>query len=570
MSDPTTMPTFALKSVSGPDPFTPQASPSQAFWGEVVTRLREILHPETVPKTLGDEPIYEKPCPTGVLIGQMGVIHYASHRQMLRVVLHSIEDSPIEKSGRCSVEMVVEFDDSTLVIPDLTIEIPVYATGMPDIALTIRSWDSLDDAMIEERCVYSRALIGKDRIPELVHFVLNRARRHRAACQESANMMQFDSGPNAAPVDEQVRRFMEAPRRAVSPVKALAPGRPTPKTARRTGETGAPAARQAPDPDAGPLGDALADEKTVEPLFPDFDPGPPGTRTEITLYDLDAIRREIAIAQPEDPTDRQVPGQTKMMERLHKLGTAGARRWLEHANATMIAGIEAVGARAPHFADVTDFVLMHARASLNTGTPMRLPPLLIVDEPGTGKTWYLSRLANALALPFTSLSMAGITTGDTIQGNNPSWRNSAQGIVSKLLLANPIANPVIFIDEFDKGTGAHGVQGSPYRPYYSALEPMNAEQFVDEFLGLAMNAAHILWVLAANDIDPLPSPIRSRVTQLKLQPMTTAHRITVAHSIYAEANARLNAWYDPRSAPRPSPSSRRQRRDGCARPSTVR
>ena len=555
MSDPTPMPTFALKAADGPDPFTPRASPSHAFWGLLVTQLREIVNPGSTPETVGPEPIYERPCPVGLLQGHLGVIHYPSHRLLLSVSLRPIKDSALREDGRCEVGLVVRFDDSALAIPNLVFQVPALPTGIPDITVSIRGRANGNGPIVEESGLYTRAFTGEDRFPDLVRFILARAHAHREACQTAANMVQLDLGPNAAPIEEQIRGVTEAANRRAAPSEALAPLSPKEPEPRdpeaRDWRFGTARRDTSPRPavslDLG--GDEIPDETPVEPLFPDFDPGPPEARTEITLYDLDTIRRELAVAAPPECGERQGPSQTKMLDRLHKLGPDAARRWLEHANAAMLAGIAAIGELAPHFADVTDFVLVHARASINTGTPMRLPPLLIVDEPGTGKTWYLSRLARALGLPFTTLSMAAITTGDTIQGNHPSWRNSAQGVVSKLLLAEPIANPFIFIDEFDKPTGSHGVQGSPYRPYFSALEPANAEGFVDEFLGIPINSAHILWVMAANDIEPLPGPIRSRVTQVKLQPMTMENRLAVAHSIYAEANARLKSWYDPEISP---------------------
>jgi hypothetical protein len=298
------------------------------------------------------------------------------------------------------------------------------------------------------------------------------------------------------------------------------------------------------DPDCDDA-DIEEPENAPEPFFPDLDAVAMDGKTPIQIYDLAALRRELAVRPPDEGKDRHDPGQTKTIARLYKLGEAGARRWLEHGNATMLAAIEDVGRRAPHFAAMTTHIHRHVRASINTGTPLRLPPTLIVDEPGTGKTWYLSRLAKALGVPFATLSMAAVTTGDTIQGSHPVWRNSSQGLVSKLLLTEPIANGIVFVDEFDKPTTQGDARGGLYRPYYAALERENARTFTDDFLGIALDASHLLWVLAANEIDPLPDPIRDRITQVKLAPMTLESRRSVACSIYESCNADLKNWYAP-------------------------
>lgn len=526
------------------DPFTPDYSPSQALWANLVTLLPEMITELLVPDAHGINPRYEPAHAVGFLLGDIGIVRFPDHRLSIGVDLFTLAERPdAPREERQCVTVRVRFDDPAQAIPEMSLLLLVSRDGIPDSVLL--------QGMEEVR--YSDATVLTERLRDLVKGLIRRGQFYR-----SAYRLSVQAYPDMAPDGAQHRAAAPATRydgftEGPAPQDAAAKAAPEPGTSGRDtwrvrSVDGTPLIDGPIQ--AGPsetLYDA-DDAPHVPPLFPDLDPASLAGKTEIQLYDLAALRRELAVRPPDDDNDRYGPSHTKMLDRLNRLGPDGARRWLAHATPEMIAAVAAVGARAPHFAPVTDLVLDHARASHNTGTPMRLPPLLIIDEPGTGKTWYLTRLAQALGVPFTTVSMAAVTTGDTIQGSHPGWRNAAQGVVSKLLIAEPIANGMIFVDEFDKPTGAQGVQGSLYRPYYAALERENARRFTDEFLGIAIDASHLLWTLAANDIAPIPAPIRDRTTQVTLAPMTIAHRRVVAQSIYATCNVALRDWYEPEMA----------------------
>ena len=64
-----------------------------------------------------------------------------------------------------------------------------------------------------------------------------------------------------------------------------------------------------------------------------------------------------------------------------------------------------------------------------------------------------------------------------------------------------------------------------------------------------MDASAISWVLAGNDLAPLPGPVRDRLTVIDVPPMSEAHLAAVVASIYAEANAAKNGFFDPQIEP---------------------
>lgn len=200
-------------------------------------------------------------------------------------------------------------------------------------------------------------------------------------------------------------------------------------------------------------------------------------------------------------------------------------------------------ARAPHLTDLASLVLTHLRSSKTIGLAVRLPPVLLVGEPGLGKSWFLSRLGAALGLPFRRYAMNSSTLAEGLQGAHPSWRNSQPGLVARTLLYEKAANPIFFIDEVDKAN-ANGYNGDPYRAFYSLLDHSDATAFVDEFLGFPMDASNALWIMAGNDLSVLPEPILDRVRILTVSEPDSAHHFDIAASIYTEANERYRCFFD--------------------------
>ena len=65
------------------------------------------------------------------------------------------------------------------------------------------------------------------------------------------------------------------------------------------------------------------------------------------------------------------------------------------------------------------------------------------------------------------------------------------------------------VDEIDKARGEHAYD--PLGALYSLLEHDTAEQFVDEFAEVAVDASQLIWVATANDDRTIPEPILNRV-----------------------------------------------------------
>ncbi len=278
----------------------------------------------------------------------------------------------------------------------------------------------------------------------------------------------------------------------------------------------------------------------------------------VALYELSDVRDAIGASRATDDVDfdgdpgprpaaEPQTGQVAYLRAILGRGEAGRWRDLARPDPAQVEALDALDERAPHMAELTDMVRRNLRAAMAMSMPISLPAVMLVGEPGFGKSWYVGHLAEALGLPVRHHPMNAATLGEGLLGAHPVWREARPGLVGRTLLLERIANPLILVDEFDKPVAHNGED--PYRPFYTVLEPEGARHLVDEYLGFGMDASHVLWILAGNSLDPVPRPIADRLTVVTVPPMDEGHLAAVAASVYAEANAARRDYFDPMPEP---------------------
>ena len=222
----------------------------------------------------------------------------------------------------------------------------------------------------------------------------------------------------------------------------------------------------------------------------------------IALYSLDKARAALGVGGSDLA---ELPQDTEHQARLGAIidkGEAGRWRSLLAPPSEAVTEVAKLLERAPHFDEFGSLLTMHLRSADVIGLPTHTPPVLLVGEQGLGKSWLLSRLGAVLGLPYRRYVMSSSSLSEGISGSHPSWRNAAPGLVARTLLTESSANPLLFVDEVDKGA-QHFHNGDPHRPFYALLDPVDGHEFVDEFLGFPIDASHVLWVMAANDTAPI-------------------------------------------------------------------
>ena len=193
----------------------------------------------------------------------------------------------------------------------------------------------------------------------------------------------------------------------------------------------------------------------------------------------------------------------------------------------------------PNFSEVLDDLKKHIALCADSRDSMEVPPMLLLGEPGIGKTHFGRRIAQLLSTGFGFVSMSSMTAGWVLSGASSQWKNARPGKVFDTLLNGSYANPVMVVDEIDKAGGDH--QYDPLGALYSLLEPDTATQFIDEFVEIPIDASSVVWIATANERSRIPEPILNRMNVYDIDAPDHHGARRIAQSIYAEIR-RTHDW----------------------------
>src|SRR5690606_38279229 len=140
---------------------------------------------------------------------------------------------------------------------------------------------------------------------------------------------------------------------------------------------------------------------------------------------------------------------------------------------------DALADELPNFGEVLDDLRKQLALCLETEDTLELTPMLLLGEPGIGKTHFARRLSQLLGTGYGFVSMSSLTAGWILSGASSQWKNARCGKVFDTLVHGDYANPVLVVDEIDKA--ASDGQYDPLGALYSLLEQETAREFVDEF-----------------------------------------------------------------------------------------
>jgi len=161
-------------------------------------------------------------------------------------------------------------------------------------------------------------------------------------------------------------------------------------------------------------------------------------------------------------------------------------------------------------------VLAAIAGSLISGSPVFRPPsILLHGAPGTGKTAMAKVISKALAIPFQSVSMNGVSTALSIVGLEPVWNSPQPGKIIQNILDSSVMNPLILLDEIEK-CGSGGEHGSPLDALLQALDPIQNRGFFDLYMGIPADVSEVFFVATANDITGLPEHLLDRFIVIEI------------------------------------------------------